>query len=209
MARFSLSVGRMAGRLIIAGGVAALPGCLVLGEPEVEDPAPGRPQLLEISPPTGEMLLLRPAETGTFESLGFNARLSVPNDNRQVEVALLLNYGQSASDGSPWEEVAAATRPLLPYDNDEVAISLTWTPPIVDADTVVDCKSVTMVASHTFYGTTPHFYCPTQEIDEARLTWFVALCGASVPIDECSFDNCARPRAAQCPPPSELTGGGN
>src|SRR5690606_409497 len=109
---------------------------------------------------------------------------------------LLINYGNFSKKDpeQPWEDAQDLSAVPLPDDGsiDLRRFSLTFSAPAISND-IVDCKRVTMVVSHSFLNLkSPYKFCPTQNDDAAQLTWFVALCGASVPSAECSFDNCAK-----------------
>jgi hypothetical protein len=199
MARFSLSVGLM--RWIGIGvGLAVAPGCLVLGDPEIDEPTRSQPQLIEDNPPTSEMVRHSPEE-GAFDFVRFHAQLRSEDAGQPVRVVLLINYGQTASDGvQPWLAQGGVTFEQPSTADVLRPISLAWKPAQIDPNTV-DCRRVTMVASHSFFGKSPFEYCPTEENDVATLTWFVGLCPTA---NECSLDKCVEPADDACPAPGEV-----
>jgi hypothetical protein len=200
MARFSLPVEPM--RWVgISVGLAVAPGCLVLGDPQIDEPVRSQPQLIEVSPSTNEMFRHGPDETGTFDFVRFNAQLRSEDAGQPVIVVLLINYGQAANDGvQPWQARGGVTLEQPSTADVLRPISLAWKPAQIDPGTV-DCRRVTMVASHSFFGKSPYEYCPTEENDVATLNWFVGLCGTA---NECSFDKCAEPANTECPAPGEV-----
>lgn len=182
--------------------MSATPACLVLGEPDYEAPTRGRPQLIEVTP-THQALLARDDADGTRAIVDVVANLRSEDAGEPVEAVLLIDYGQFDVDGvTPWRGTGGVT--IAPAASADVLrrISLRWIEAI-DANTN-ECHRVTMVASHTFFGTSPFEYCPTEEDDLATLTWFVRLCGSSVPLADCSLDPCAEAAPEVCPAPGEV-----
>lgn len=205
MARFWLFLARMVGQgSTLLVGMTLAPGCLVLGEPAVDEPSRSQPQLLNGDPAADQLVLLRPDETGTFDIRRFSAQLRSEDAGQPLRGVLLINYGQLATDGiQPWQAQGGATTEPAGTADVLRTISLPWKPSNIGSG-VVDCKRVTMVVSHSFFGKSPFEYCPTDENDEGRLTWFVGLCGADIVTDDCSFDACFQEDAVLCPPPGEV-----
>ncbi len=159
-------------------------GCLVTESPDFSEAQQTPPQLIPILPTTE---FIRAIKVGQNFSLPkFEAKVLSEDADQDLTTVLLIDYGKTGADGSPWSEAhpgaAVAAKTLADGPR---KFGVTWQPRSL---TPLGCHTVTMLVTHAIKEKPPEYWCPANENDFAALTWFVILCEVE---EDCLFKNCA------------------
>jgi hypothetical protein len=152
--------------------------------PDFEPPTSRPPELNAPNPRPTEFVRIFSENQQTVPT-DFRARV-VSVDGLPLVSVLLIDYGKTGIDGSPWvgttigDEIDAAKIADGQHD-----LAITWfaSPTIFD----FGCHTVTMLVTHAFAQQNPYVVCPKDPCDFAAVTWHTTLCD---PNSTCIYDDC-------------------
>jgi hypothetical protein len=168
--------------------------CLITDTPSFEPPKRTRPQLLESTTPTSQVVKLVKGETGTIDPSPalFSADVISEDAGQNLQPVLLIDYGQG--DGGdlspPWKsfEVGNIVPAGTLQDGRREVGSIPWSQV---GQREPGCHTVTMLITHEPKQKLPDFWCPKDADDFDTLTWFAVICTKdAMDEDDCDMSNC-------------------
>ncbi|MSP24653.1 MAG: hypothetical protein EXR75_05715 [Myxococcales bacterium] len=170
----------------------ALPGCLVLDDPEFTPRVRTSPVIFPLTPAT-ELIRATLGDGSFYNIAPFSFLVESEDVGDDLQAVLLINYGVESQEG-PYRAATSVKRIAAgiggelrgPIDLTWKASKATWDPENSPVNT--SCNTVTLLVTHEFRDDSPGANCPKEIADSDTATWVVSLCNTD--LSACTFDDC-------------------